>query len=635
MQGFVMSVAFEGDRTLHVSVHVQHALAHMLDVANRRLIEVAGAPDGVEACLVLEADGILDDHLGVASDDRRFVVCYGEVDDRSGSAAERLLAACRDKDIAGIGSVHGCFGAAIVDRATGNIIVVGDGLGQRNLRYGWLDGRLVIATHDIFLVAAGMPVRPAMVPLASVLRFGWSFGDESLIDGIETVASEQLVLIAPDRTVALRSHPAHAQAAARRTAGADVVAVRETIVQELANYVRANRRVGTPLEVELSAGFDSRAVISLAHHAAREDVRAFTDGPPASQDARVARKVAAALGIPHRAGGTAHNTAASRLAYVQDLALATSGQGTALVAMTSADRSLADASDSLAGDGGEVFRGYYYPKVGRGERAPFDVEKLTDFVLGKFTVGARLLDPGQEAAIRSAVEARLRRLAPHCDLMADGFDLLYLIERTGTWNQKLRRLTAADRRRNPFYSRAATYAFFTLPGARARIARIHEAVMSRLAPEALWIPLNGETIPALMAGGTVSQAASRAITLAAKLMWKVRDKLGKAGRAGTGQGDLEDVRIRKLIDHVEGDWGSLFGTESVTRALIGDEAMNGLLAAARSGQRWGCEVIANVVIVETFFASAKCVAGMRGPEESVAGIPSFRRVAVGLEIELH
>jgi hypothetical protein len=621
MQGFVLSIALAGGQTAPAREPLLQAFAPLRDFAGHRVLEVGEAPDSVDACLVLEASDILDDHLGTAADDQQFVVCYGEVDDRAGSPAARLLAAYRDHGMAGLGTLAGCFGAVIVDRASGNTLLVGDGLGQRNLRYGRLDGRLLIATHDIFLVAAGMSADPARVPLASVLRFGWSFGDESLIEGIETVGSEQLVVIAPDGTVVRRSHPAHEQAAARRAAGVDVDAVRETIVGALADYVRVNRRIGTPLEVELSAGFDSRAVISLAHHAAREDVRAFTDGPPASQDARVARKVAAALRIAHRAGGTNHNTRASRLAYVHELALATSGQGTALVAMTSSDRSLAEAPDSLGGDGGEVFRGYYYPRFGRGERAKFDVAKLTDFVLGKFTVGARLLDLAQEAAVRSAVEARLRRFAPHCDLMADGYDLLYLIERTGTWNQKLRRLTAADRRRNPFYSRAATYAFLALPGARARIARIHETVMRRLAPEALWIPLNGETIPALAAGGPVARAASRTITLAAKVMWKVRDKLGRAGRAGTGQGDLEDVRIRKLIDHIDGDWGSLLGPESVTRALIGDEAMNGLVAAARSGQRWGCEVVANVVIAETFFAAAKRVAARHAPNEIAAGVP--------------
>jgi asparagine synthetase B (glutamine-hydrolysing) len=467
MQGFLMSIAFGGGRTVQVRAALQRTLAAMQEVANHRLCDVVPAPASVDACFVFEADGILDDHLGAASDEQRFVICYGEVDDRFGSASERLLAAFRDKGLAGLGSVHGCFGAVIVDRATGNTIIFGDGLGQRNLRHCWLEDRLLVATHDIFLVGAGVAVRPANVALASVLRFGWSFGDESLIEGIATVGSEQVTLIAADRTVSRRSHPAHDQAAVKRASGVDVAEVRETIVNELASYVRVNRRIGTPLDVELSAGFDSRAVISLAHHAARKDVRAFTDGPPASQDSRVARKVAAVLDIPHRAGGTAHNTAASRLAYVRALALATNGQGTALVAMTSSERRLADAPDSLGGDGGEIFRGYYYPKLGRGEQAVFDLGKLAEFVMGKFTVGARMLDPGQEAALRKAVERRLMRLAPHCDLMADGYDLVYLIERTGTWNQKLRRFTEADRRRNPFYSRAATYAFLALPGARA------------------------------------------------------------------------------------------------------------------------------------------------------------------------
>jgi hypothetical protein len=158
--------------------------------------------------------------------------------------------------------------------------------------------------------------------------------------------------------------------------------------------------------------------------------------------------------------------------------------------------------------------------------------------------------------------------------------------------------------------------------------------MSRLAPEALWIPLNGETIPALMAGGPISKAASRAITLGAKVMWKLRDKVGKAGRAGTGQGDLEDVRIRKLVDHIEGDWGSLFGTESVTRRLVGDEAMNGLVVAAREGQRWGCEVIANVVVAETFFAMAKDVAALRAPDDIAGDVPRSARVAAGENIDL-
>src|SRR5262249_46851628 len=158
-------------------------------------------------------------------------------------------------------------------------------------------------------------------------------------------------------------------------------------------------------------------------------------------------------------------------------------------------------------------------------------ERMTDTVMRRFTIGRPWLKSAHEEELRQHVRRRLEKLVSLCMQESDALDLLYLLERTGTWNQKLRRLST--RRYNPFYSRAATYAYLSLPGTRGRIARIHETAMQRYVPQARWILLNGETIPALMSGGALAQRASRGFTLAAKVTWKLLDRLGWA-RAGTG-----------------------------------------------------------------------------------------------------
>ena len=612
MLGFVVAVSPNDAEQLFApfAAGVERALGAD---TNLKIDTIGGLPPTLAIRLVRERDGLLDHQVGTASAGQLHVVVYGLPDHGDQSALpQSILTAYQSGALGGLATVFGCYGAVIIDGDRKEVIVLGDGVGQRSVRYARLGEALLISSHDLLLAAAGVPPIPAEAAVLSVIQLGWSFGDTSPLADVVTVGPEQAVIFDAAHDARIVLHPAHQRALDRRARGESVQALRDEIFDGVCDFVRSKHVAGRPLDVELTAGFDSRAIVSLAAGIAHDDARAFTDGPADSQDTRIAAAVSKALGLPHVGGRTQPNTPESRLWTVAHLACVTNGQASALVGMTAAAKPIAERDDSLAGDGGETFRGYYYPKLGRGVSAPFDQAKLAALMLGKFRLGDGLLSEAQRAVLLAHMEKRIARLAPLCSQHSDALDLMYLLERTGVWNQKLQRSSLAARRFMVFGARGPTFSFLALPGLRGRKSHLHERLFRRFAPATLWIPLNGETIPYLLAGGPVRRGLSHLVTLSAKALWKVRDKMGHVGRGDTGRGDLEEVRARNFRQHLERDWGKLFGAQSVSRATIGDSALDHILDEARAGRKPGYEVAAYLVVMESFFAAARAAAPSAG-----------------------
>jgi hypothetical protein len=609
MLGFVVATSPGDANPLFAGFAAGMARALGTDT-NLRIDTVDGLPPSLAIRLVRERDGLLDHQVGAASRNDVHVVAYGLPDHGDQTALPQTILAAYEKDgLDGLATIFGCFGAVIVDGKRSEVIALGDGVGQRAVRYARRNGGLLISSHDLLLAAAGVAPNPAEAAVLSLIQLGWSFGDTSLLADAVTVSPEQAAIFDAAHDVRIALHPAHQRALDRRNRGEAVETLRHEIFDGVCDFVRSKHAPGHPLDVELTAGFDSRAVISLAAGVAHDDARPFTDGPSDAQDTRVAAAVSKALGLPHVGGKTQPNTPESRLWTVAHLACTTNGQASALVGMTAAAKPLAERDESLAGDGGETFRGYYYPKLGRGVRDPFDSAKLASLMLGKFRLGDGLLSDAQRQTLLAHMEQRIARLAPLCRQHSDALDLMYLMERTGVWNQKLQRNSLAAKRFMVFGARGPTFSFLALPDLRGRQSHLHERLFRRFASQTLWIPLNGETIPYLLAGGPIRRRLSHLVTFAAKVLWKLRDKLGYSGRGDTGRGDLEEVRARNFREHLERDWAPLFGAQSVARAAIGDAALDPILAEARAGRKPGYEVAAYLVVMESFYAAARAAQG--------------------------
>lgn len=566
--------------------------------------EVVSSSDA--CCILLPMDRSGGVAVDLATGNAGLVVAYGEADDpRGGGLARQLHERCEREGVEYAAMLPGCYGAAIYRSADRSLTLVSDGLAQRSLRSASLGDMILVSPHDLALVAAGVPVEPQPVSIASMFRFGWSFGGESLIRGIDVVPAEQIRLFGPDRQARSLPHPNYVQAQVQRRDDADAGLIGDRIIDSMVGYLRANHEAGERIAVELSAGFDSRAVLALALAAYREDVQTFTDGPRRSQDVRVATRVAAAVGVDHRGGGVRTSTAEERLQAVAALASATNGQATVMPVMSGSfiDR---PAAESLGGDGGEFLRGDYYPRLGTEEARAVSLDHLTQYVMDKFRLGAPWLGSESDGCLRELVARRLRSLAPYCRRNSDAYDLIYLLERAGIWNQKLRRMSS--RRLSPFFSRAATFEFLTLPGVRGRAAIVHRVSMARHLDRARWIPLNGETLPVLLSGGTFARRIARLSTLAAKAMWKVLDRFG-LGRGGTGVNDLEQARNEVFSQHLADGWFALLeADDSVCRSTLGAGPVDALLEAVRGGNYAAAQVVATLVVVETFFEQARHVA---------------------------
>src|SRR5262249_30300241 len=179
------------------------------------------------------------------------------------------------------------------------------------------------------------------------------------VDAIGSVPPGSLVALREGASPRLLPHPFFAACEQQRASVAEIAKIRERIIEALQGYMERHIAHAPRILAELSAGFDSRAALATAISiVGRDRFNSISSGTPGSMDVRIGRKVAGRLGIAHRGGLPAESSAEEYHHQIELMALETNGDANALIAMT---KSIEPLLPRLCGDGGEIFRGYYYP----------------------------------------------------------------------------------------------------------------------------------------------------------------------------------------------------------------------------------------------------------------------------------
>ncbi|MDJ0630931.1 MAG: hypothetical protein QNJ44_21920 [Rhodobacter sp.] len=423
----------------------------------------------------------------------------------------------------------GAFGKVVYRAADDTLVLSSDITGQLALRYV-IDGTAVrVASHDIAL-APYCAFDPDGDSLDHVRRIGWSVGNASLIQGIEVARGGETVEIA---------NGAATVTPARFPTGPQPL---ETMLDYFGQRLPAG-----PVEVEISAGFDSRAALAatLACKPAT-DIRLFTEGPEDSLDVQLARKIAGTLGVPldHRNGS--HPTTEAFFQAWDAATLATNGH-IEINILASADPS---APPRVCGDGGEIYRGYY------------DRYRPFQRVLGGKPAHGIDRKLGDSARVRAAI-SRLAADGPDSAVIGDRF---YLAERFGIWNQKLARW--ATGRMSPFFCRAAMSDL-----GHGLSCPVHVALIERYLPDMMDIPINDEPAPARYRPGWLNAARLDAAILAAKL----RRRLIRSPDLQTSRRAFVDTALAEMPE------GHLHGPATTWAAYGAERFLTLFRAAAREG----------------------------------------------------
>jgi asparagine synthase (glutamine-hydrolysing) len=200
-----------------------------------------------------------------------------------------------------VDSFDGDFLVAMLDRATGAVVVVNDRFGRLPVYYAADAGRLVLSRELRFVVrSAGVDELDTMA-VAQFLLFGYPLGTRTVFAAVSRLPAASVLWSDPhDGSMAVSTlHTYDFDDRGERRTENDRVAA---LVDTFRRAVEARVRPDHPTVLSLSGGLDSRAVAAALHGGGAPFVaRTLLDARgQARADAERARQVAAALGIPWR-----------------------------------------------------------------------------------------------------------------------------------------------------------------------------------------------------------------------------------------------------------------------------------------------------------------------------------------------
>ncbi|HTV21902.1 MAG TPA: hypothetical protein VMG12_24600 [Polyangiaceae bacterium] len=449
--------------------------------------------------------------------------------------------------IEGVARLEGNLSAVVVDRRERRIWVAGTLLGHRAL-FTHADGDSFVASpHDLTLLATGrVPFELDPDTLASMAATDWSLAGRSLLAGVRRCHPLEAIRHDVGRrdaarrdASATRSVPVSHWDAGQRVSVRDSRGIRRQIDRVLDGIVGSvERHVGGSERVlcALTAGMDSRAVFAAICGAkGGGSIIAATSGGESNQDVVVARRLARLVGAEHRRQEPEPPQLDDFLGSARLRAFFCSGDTNAKRALTSLPTIDASREWMAGGNGGEIYRGFFYQYFGLTGAAPRGKDALAERLLGwRFRRLAKLpfADPRFAGSVRERLFEALAWTERFSRDPYDMADLLYLFERYGRWGAAPASFPW-QRSWTPFESVSAIREAFCLPSPIGTRCAIHTELIRRYLPApAYWTPINGGQLLALDGGGRLRYALRQALNGTSVVVQRARRRLSKGAQRG-------------------------------------------------------------------------------------------------------
>ncbi|GIH65700.1 asparagine synthase-related protein [Microbispora siamensis] len=292
-------------------------------------------------------------------------------------------------------------------------------------------GNRALLVHLVARAVMTGTARPAVAwnlpALQSMVRMGYFLSDETPFDGVRALPPTTEIGIV--RGLAATGETPPPEARPRPGSARGMRAQADELAAALLASVRPLAAVTEPVRLSLTGGRDSRLLAALLHHAGIPFTTA-TSGREGTADVVLARRVAAALGVEHRAvepkrsADAAHLVVAHPRVRAHNVVRVCEG-------MLSAYENVPEAAGfdprpRMSGHGGEVLRaGFLHNQEDLG------VAAMRRRIEGLFTRNADLLSREAADHARELAEPWRRRGQ---DDPAGTLDRLYLTYRVGRWH---------------------------------------------------------------------------------------------------------------------------------------------------------------------------------------------------------
>lgn len=505
-------------------------------------------------------------------------MCFGTI---SGSTrtAERVLEVFRAGGARAVQRLDGSFTAVIMNRRLCCLWLFSDSIGMRAASFVRGDGTISISSHELLHVAAGQVSGELdLDSVASIVGCDWSLGGRSLLSGVVRQDPWKVLEWSKDRT---SFDVDRLIDAGGRIPVGDRKAIEGQLDRVVDSLLAATRRFVSGkggVRASLTAGLDSRGVLSLLVRAGVPRLDLYTNGGEASLDVRVAARLAKLVGASHTSSLPGEPSADAFQEHNRLRAFALDGSADARRAMASLPRWNPQRPIVAGGVGGEIFRGFFYQYFATGQ-VPTSAELLTATLLKwRFRRLAALpfADPAVRERLKERLGSRLAELARFGQGGHDTLDLFYLYDRYALWGAASERGTWSQRW-TPYEAKAAIALAYQLPppiGSRCTV--IPRAIRRFLPARAYFTPVNGYSLLPLEGPGRWRAVLRQALSVQGKLALELERKF-------KSRETHQDARSRWMVNDYSREL--LSSPRSLAQDLFGPSAVERLISEqARSSK---------------------------------------------------
>lgn len=491
-----------------------------------------------------------------------------------------------------LASVCPPFGYLGRDPAADVVIAGTDSLGLRHVYVAEHRGTAMVATSSTLLAKlTHAPLDEVSCRVYSLI--GCFLGSRSIYQGVRKLDAGEWVCLHRGRLTTSRTADAVPTAVRRGAShlsmGEAVTSGEATVGRVLAAFVRAYPSA----PFELSGGMDSRLLVAMAARSGAPAAKTLTLGGDGSADVRIAGQISRLLGLDGQAVTLPlidEGDAGTAWRHVEQAArhrdFASNGLSGGLYDAVAAE---SPAGAQVTGQGGELGRGSYY--TGQRASAHFDAERVARLLHWRLAVNQAADQSLFTADFRHDARRTLRDASWAYVEDLDGewpavTDQVYLFGRMQRWAGAVYSQWGNDRDvLAPFFHPDYVEWASRVPLAGKRNSRAFVAVLERVAPDLVRMPLDSGLTPLQLAG--LAPARTR----------RLRRDLRRAGRKVrqqlTGR-RKEPVGTDRLARLVRQRWRADFPRELERVPWLDQVALEQVAAGRRDLDAVSVAFLANV-----------------------------------------
>jgi len=406
--------------------------------------------------------------LSSAELDNYYILFYGELFDVNDmSAAEYVKAKLINGDE--VTNLNGNYSLIIIDKSNNRVNISCDFIGRRKLYYTYKNKALAISNYDHMLIPfIQEPVSLDLTSIYSSLYFDSSLKGYSFLKDVSTTNPDYITIIHNDIIDHQKiEYPLYSESRI------------EDIEKEFSRYINNRVKGCKKVNIDLTAGIDSRTVLSLMLERGNSSITAWTLGKT-GMDFKVAQKIAKHVNIEHKLSSATLSDEAEFQKHANFLAYCSNGSTNSLRAVNKIEINFNRTIPKIIG---------IYGTIAVGKNISGNVDYAT------YKKGIQKNKKNLSPQSKDISEELLMRCSDYIDQLKDSYpelyqEMYYIRQRCGVWGAVVFNSTWDMQYITPFEDIRSIQKGLGLPSEVRKKSVPQHKMLKKHSKYLYWLPIN-------------------------------------------------------------------------------------------------------------------------------------------------